>query len=208
MRRLLSALGFIAALLIFATSASAASTGMYVGIGGTYAMQDFDTGDLDSLRQYGFDPKYDDTWGINGKIGYKVNPYFSVELALEYLSGFNYNQTVRVGATPVTLDSDIDIFTAIIAAKIYPIQGMIKPYFTLGLGVMRASIDATASAPGYLTSTGSDDETDPCGKVGIGVDYFVSQNVSLNLEGAYTFGFNDLDDVRYFTVSAGVAFHF
>ena len=60
MRRLLSALGCIAALLIFATSASAASTGMYVGIGGTYAMQDFDTGDLDSLRQYGFDPKYDE----------------------------------------------------------------------------------------------------------------------------------------------------
>jgi len=207
MREYLSVLVCLISVFIITTSANAA-TGLYVGLNGTFAMQDFDTGDLNSLRADGFNPKYDDTWGINGKIGYKVHPLFSVELALEYLSKFNYNETVRVGGTQVTIDSDIDVFTAIISAKIYPFQAMIKPYLTFGLGVMHAKIDTSASAPGFLTSSASDSETDPCGRVGFGVDYFVNKNFSLNLEGAWTSGFNDLNDIRYFSVSGGVAFHF
>jgi len=208
MKRSLSVLGCLLATFILTTSANAANTGMYIGIGGTYAMENFDIDTPASLSRYGYDQKYDDTWGINAKIGYKVNPYFSVELALEYLSGFDYNQTALVTGTPVTLDSDLDVWTAIIAAKIYPIQGKIKPYFTVGIGIMQASIDATASAPGYLPYSASDNETDPCGKIGLGVDIFINQNISFNLEGAYTAGFNDLDEIQYFTISAGLAYHF
>ena len=208
MKKTLSFLGCIVALFIFSTSANAANTGMYIGIGGTFAMENFDLDELDSLRQYGFDPKYDDTWGVNGKIGYKVNPYFSVELVLEYLPDFNYNETARVSGTPVTIDSDLDVFTAIIAAKFYPFQAKIKPYLTAGVGIMQASIDTKVSAPGYLSSSVSDDETDPCGKIGLGVDMFINQNISFNLEGAYTAGFSDLDEIQYFTVSAGLAYHF
>ncbi len=207
MRKSYSVLFCIISVFIFTTSASAAS-GLYVGLNGTFAMQDFDTGDLDSLRSYGLNPKYDDSWGINGKIGYKVHPLFSVELALEYLGNFNYNETVRIGGTPVTIDSDIDVFTTIVSAKLYPFQSMIKPYLTFGLGVMHAKIDASASAPGYLTTSASESETDPCGRVGFGVDYFVNKKFSLNLEGAWTSGFNDLNDIRYFSVSGGVAYHF
>jgi hypothetical protein len=36
----------------------------------------------------------------------------------------------------------------------------------------------------------------------------VTDKVAIGLEGAYWAGFNDLDNIRFYTVTAGVAYHF
>ncbi len=202
-------IGCLVAVFLFVGSAHAAvDRGPYIGIGGSYAIQNFDTDELDVLRYYGFNPEFDNTWGINAKVGYKFNPVVSLEVAFEYLPGFNYSETSRWSSPPISIDADLDVLTVVLAGKFYPVPGYVRPYFTAGLGVMNASMDSTVSAAGYFPESAKEDETDACGKIGFGIDFFINPNLSFNVEGAYTVGFSDLDNIRYFTVSAGLGFHF
>ncbi len=205
----LSIIGCMVAVFLLAGSAYAADRGMYVGIGGTYALENFDSGEFDSVRPYGFEPSFDNSWGINGKVGYKLHPIVSVEAVIEYLSGFNASETINWGHTRAAFDADLDVFTIMAAAKVFPpLPGIVKPYFVAGLGLMKATIDTTVSAPGYLPTSASNDETDPCAKIGFGTDIYINPTLSVNVEAAYTSGFGDLDTVRYFTIGAGLGFHF
>jgi hypothetical protein len=40
------------------------------------------------------------------------------------------------------------------------------------------------------------------------LDFFATQDISFGIEGNYTGGFNDLEDIRYFNFTLGVAYHF
>ncbi len=199
----------LAALLMVPGLAPAAETGPYFGIGATFAKQDFDTGDLDrELSGTGLSADFGDTWGLNVKAGYKFNRYIAAELAFDYLPGFKWDVATRIGGTPVTGEMTVDVTAWTLAVKISPFDSQkVKPYFVIGGGIMNASADVSVAVPGAAASA-SDDETDLCGKVGLGVDYFVTDRVSLGLEGAYFAGFNDLDNIRFYTITAGVAYHF
>ena len=204
----LSVIGCLVAVFIFVGSAHAAvGIGPYFGIGGSYAIQNFNNDELDALRFYGFDPEFDNTWGVNARLGYQFNPVIALEVAFEYLPGFNYSETTRWSNPPVSIDADLDVWTIVLAAKVYPFPGNVRPYFTAGLGIMNASMDATVSAAGYYPESAKEYEANPCGKIGFGVDFFINPSLSFNVEGAYTAGFNDLDDIGYFTVSIGIGFH-
>ena len=112
------------------------------------------------------------------------------------------------GGTPLSGEATVDVTAWTLSAKISPFDlQKVKPYVIVGGGIMNASLDVSASIPGASASS-SDDETDICGKVGLGVDYFITDNIAIGLEGAYWTGFNDLDEIRFYTVTAGVAFHF
>ena len=199
----------VAAFLMVPGLAPAAESGPYFGIGGTFAKQDFDTGDLDrELSGTGLSADFDDTWGLNVRAGYKFNRYIAAELALDYLPGFTWNFATSVRGTPLSGEVTVDVTAWTLALKLTPFDSQkVKPYIVVGGGIMNASLDASASIPGASASS-SDDETDLCGKVGLGVDYFVTDQVSIGLEGAYFAGFNDLDNIRFYTVTAGVAYHF
>ncbi len=199
----------VAAFLMVPGLAPAAESGPYIGIGGTFAKQDFDTGDLDkALAGSGLSADFGDTWGLNVRAGYKFNRYIAAELAFDYLPGYDWDVATRIGGTPVAGKVSVDVMAWTLSAKISPFDlQKVKPYFIVGVGIMNASADATVSIPGASASS-SDDETDLCGKIGLGVDYFVTDQVSLGLEGAYFAGFNDLDNIRFYTVTAGVAYHF
>ena len=199
----------VAALLLVPGLAPAADSGPYFGIGGTFAKQDFDTGDRDeALAGTGLSADFDDTWGLSVKAGYKFNRYIAAELALDYLPGFEWNVATSVGGTPLSGEATVDVTAWTLALKLTPFDlQKVKPYFVVGGGIMNASLDVSASIPGASASS-SDDETDICGKVGLGVDYFITDNIAIGLEGAYWAGFNDLEEIRFYTVTAGVAYHF
>ncbi|MBW2174083.1 MAG: hypothetical protein JRF64_05460 [Deltaproteobacteria bacterium] len=55
---------------------------------------------------------------------------------------------------------------------------------------------------------GGDDEADLCVKLGLGADYFATENVSIGLEAAYVWGLSDVEEVRYVDLTLGVAYHF
>ena len=52
----------------------------YVGAGGSYAVEDFDNS-----------PDFDNSWGVNAKIGYHTHPLLDIEVDFDYLNNFEYN---------------------------------------------------------------------------------------------------------------------
>ncbi len=178
MKRLIVLLAFV--IVFVATPAWA--EGMYIGVGGSYVYEDIDTG-------IGTD--FDNTQGLNLRAGYNINNNLAVEVVYDYLDEFNMDNNV--------IDATLDIETLMLAVKLSA-GDKIRPYLTGGAGVMQGKLNI---------STGqSESETDLCAKAGAGIDYKITDDMSLMTEAAYIFGFDDLDDIGYTQITCGVAYHF
>jgi len=65
-----------------------------------------------------------------------------------------------------------------------------------------------------FSASESESDTQACGKVGLGVDWWATPEVTVGLEGTYVFGFSDHDfdgaeiGISYFNIGLGVAYHF
>jgi hypothetical protein len=118
---------------------------------------------------------------------------------------------------------DMDAWTKMIARKLSR-PGSFSPFIAVGAGVMPTSLDAgiSGTAPSVRFSKSlleSHPDIKACGKLGVGIDFFPAQNVSLGLEGSYVFGLSDLafdlgslgdreTDMLYFIFTLGAAYHF
>lgn len=220
---------FMALLMVlcFCTSsygADAAGHEWYMGIGGSLAIENFDTDDLEDDLQNLLDVDFDDGWGVNANIGYHVNDNFSIAFVYSYLSGFDWDESVSATgvidgslvSAGASIDSNLDLMTFMLEGK-YAMSGNVSPYIVLGAGAMYADLDAKLKAHvGAESLSLSDSETDTqvCGKVGLGVDWWATPEVTVGLEGSYVFGFSDHDfdgakiGIRYFNIGLGVAYHF
>ena len=170
----------------------------YIGAGGSYALEDFDT-----------DSDFDNTWGINAKVGYRFHELLMFEFNFDYLNNFESDDSFSLLGEKVDSDTEVTVYTYMLALKGYaPVYSDNVMFFvTLGGGVMHADVDTKVRGVGVSTSD-SDDEVDGCGKIGLGFDFFPIQNFSVGIEGNYTFGFGDVDDIRYFNFTLGGAYHF
>jgi len=93
-------------------------------------------------------------------------------------------------------------------AKFTCVLEPLKPFIVAGGGVMHADIDLKASTPDLSVSDDSDSQTEPCIKLGLGADYFVTKAFSIGIEGSYVWGFQDLDDLGYTDLTLGIGYHF
>ena len=181
-------------------------------MGGSYAFEDLDFKydvygeDGDAIAKGG-DVDFDDTWGLNLKAGYHVNNWLSVQLDFDYLSEFEGDDRLDVDGTPVDLDAELDVMTYMGVLKFTCTLEPLKPFIVAGGGFMDADVDAKASVP---DASGSSSESDSgaCAKLGLGVDYFWTQSLAIGLEGSYVWGLGDVDEIQYFIVTAGLAYHF
>jgi opacity protein-like surface antigen len=209
------------------------SRGAYIGIGGSYACDDFEMDDIEeAIRPLKVD--FDEARGINLKFGYHVNDFFCMEGIFDSLPGFETDETWTGSLTVDSLTSDgtlnasgdIDIMTFMAAAKLHVPSDILQPFCVLGVGLMHAKVDAELqeSAPDighFLSISDSDSDVQSCAKVGAGVDLFVTRNVSVGVEGSYVFAFGDFKfqsnafnveqpkiDFRYWNLAVGLAYHF
>ncbi len=220
---------FVLGLLVAGSSVSATSYaregGAYIGIGGSYAINDFYTAKFED-RAVPVEVNIEDTWGANAKLGYHVNEFFAAEAVFDYLSGFETSEALAdptmTGAASVrriiSEDGELDVMTFMLAGKFSWPGRAIEPYGTIGAGVMHANWDRKLGAGSGSTSSAN---TGACAKVGVGVDFLLSDHLSLGVEGATTFSLGnfefDLDPlgeeveelgIRYWTVTLGAAYHF
>jgi outer membrane protein W len=180
-----------------------AATGLYVGAGGSYAVENFDDdNDFDNIN-------YDNSWGINVKVGYHLHELLDLEFNYDYLNKFEVDDSSTVAGTRFDVDIDVEVMTYMFTLKgFFPIASeKVKLSVIAGGGLMYADADRKVRFAGNSTSS-SDDEIDGCAKFGLGFDYFIIQNFSAGIEGNYTLGFGDLDEIRYFNFTLGVAYHF
>jgi len=116
-----------------------------------------------------------------------------------YLTETELNESIVVSGTPIKIDWDAEVWTLMLLTKFSADigTGMPKPFLVAGGGLMYVEVGG-----------GADDEADLCVKLGLGADYFATENVSIGLEGAYVWGLNDVEEVRYVDLTLGVAYYF
>jgi len=202
-------LGFLVMVACGSTSSygqDAAGRGLYIGMGASYAISNFEQ-EVTDIEGASSDSDFDDTWGINLKAGYHITDWLSIELNFDYLSDFEANETLNVSGVPVGTVGEVGVSTYMAVAKFTCVLEPLKPFIVAGGGLMNADIDLKVSTPD-LSVSDSDSETAPCVKLGLGADYFMTEAFSIGIEGSYVWGFQDLDDIGYANFTFGVGYHF
>ena len=199
----------LALVLSFSTFSYAGTDdkGVYIGIGGSVALEDFDE-DFD-INYAATDETLDrgTSWGVNAKAGYYMSPSFSVEL--DYCNLFEYesSQDFTVAGTPVNAEVDVKITTIMPQIKGCVGTEDTSLFGVVGVGYMNVDVDEEITTSSSTISR-SYDESDICVKLGVGVDYFVIKYLSIGLEADYVYGLGDLDDVEYWNFILGVCYYF
>ncbi|MGD8703802.1 MAG: outer membrane beta-barrel protein [Desulfosarcina sp.] len=168
----------------------------YVGVGGSYIFTNFSYGDVVDWDSY--------TWGGNAKLGYRLARTLYLQLDADYVSKVD-----GVLKSDPSVGGDVEVFTGILSLKGYfPNFTIIRPFVIAGAGIMHYNVDYNDTAQSAGFPLPDDKETDLCFKVGGGVDFFINDIVSLGIEGNYTGGLEEVKDVKYINVSAGINFYF
>ena len=194
-------------------AADAAGRSWYFGIGGSYAFEDFDAekaeDDLEGIAR-GTDLDFHGTSGFNVTVGYHVADWLSLEFDFNWLSEFETGESLVGTVIPVDLNGVLDVITCMAVAKFTCALEPLKPFIVVGGGNMDAHHYYTApKAPGLrVTTSDSEPQSDLCGKLGLGVDFFATERVSIALEGSYVWGFGDLDAIKYFNTTLGLGYHY
>lgn len=217
----------IFAVLVTVLCFSTASYGMgaagkgfhYIGLGGSYAFEAFDDDDLEDCI-YPVDADFDDAWGVNLKYGYHFTDYFSLEGNFDYLANFETDESETVGPWVLDVEGELDIWTLMVSGKVSK-PGNVSPFLVVGAGLMNAKLDAKLSVSGLGFLSDDDSDTQVCAKIGAGVDYFPTNNVSVGIEWSYVFGLSDFEfdmdefssedgeiKIRYSAITLGVVYHF
>ncbi len=188
-----TAIALAPTILLFASGSAYAQTdygggpdyarnGVYLGLGGTYAIENYqNTGGL----------SIDDGLGINSRLGYRFHPRFSVELAFEWIDEFEIEGTsFRVETWILTGN-----------AKVHFLTGLIQPFGLVGVGVMHA--DLRGGGLGSIT-----DDEDFAARFGGGVDLYASEHIVIAVEASYVRPTGDVDDLDYVSIGWGLHYRF
>ncbi|GJL65634.1 MAG: hypothetical protein NPIRA05_06050 [Nitrospirales bacterium] len=169
-------------------SSEFARNGFYIGAGGIYAIENFSrTGAL----------SFDDSLGFNLRVGYRLHPHIAIEAEGERTMGFDAKQ----------FKGDVETWTATLNSKFFALTGRIQPYGLLGVGAMNATTDGFLV---FVNSNGSTsrNETDVAFRYGGGVDFYLTKNWVIDIEGAYVDPRGDINSINYISVGGGLQYRF
>jgi outer membrane protein OmpA-like peptidoglycan-associated protein len=162
-----------------------------------------------------------DTPGGAFRVGYRFNSLLAAELDYQYLHEFNIdrdqyrpregfeNDPGIIAANP-EVDVDITVHSILVNGKVYPLQGIIQPYLLGGLGTVIG--DSDSNQP----SGGSEVEALFAGRIGGGIDYYLTRNWVLNFDISYTIttksfkpdGISEDMSLTHVPISGGVIYRF
>jgi len=179
------AAGSIALALLLASPGRAqdddhARSGPYAGLGYSQGFEFFyDLGSADS------------SFGFTAVAGWRVTPFWSAELDLEYMNGFDLASSG--GASLRTLSATLDFV-------LYALDGRIQPYIKFGGGFGRTEV---TGGPGA-----SDSSVGGLLNVGVGGDYYLTRSIVLNLESMYIGSLGDIDGTSHLNATLGARYRF
>jgi len=183
------------ALLCFAAPCVAsgqdyARPGFYMGAGGTYAFHWF-PGDFDADLAGGPRVRTSGSGGFNLQGGYRLNSWFAGELEYEWVEGFG-NRT--------SLDGNIAKLRAQLVSVngkfLYPGWGRWQPYGLLGVGasIWQAKKTTATVTGGTPTSGLSDTSVGFGGRIGAGLDAYLTENWLLTVGIELVFSTTTIDN--------------
>jgi opacity protein-like surface antigen len=155
-------------------------------------------GATESFQLDPFDVDLGSAFTVGGRLGYRASPYVGVEAAVDYsASAFDTRFTTPSGL------AEIDTRTLIGTAnvKLYPGGWRVQPFLMGGAGALYGMADCRLDGAivGCTQAGSTGDETVFAGRVGGGVDFYLSRNVALTGEITYVMPTGNLDDLRFVT---------
>ena len=184
-----------------------ARRGWLVGAGGSYAMETFED-DVESEFQsvLGSTVSFsaDNSFGVNGRAGYRCHPRFSVEVEVEWLDGFEADISDSTLGKIATFDIEPWVFT--VNTKGYLLTGRYQPFVLLGVGVMTADFEVRDTQG--LGLSDSFDEIDFVMRFGGGIDLYATKHVVVSVEADYVLPFANLKDFDYLSIGLGFQYRF
>lgn len=138
----------------------------------------------------------DDSWGLSGRLGYRLHPRVAVEAQFEWLREIKIESKIAGGGKR---REQVSLYGVTGNVKGYLLTGRIQPYVVGGVGWGRATLNPDGS--------GAKSRSDNLiGRVGIGTDLYANQDVALSLEAAYVLG--EESELNYVSVGAGLTLRF
>jgi opacity protein-like surface antigen len=168
---------------VAAQAAEKDHSGPYLGIGVGFGFQNWDIPDsVDVDPGYGFD-----AWG-----GYKFNKWVATELQLEYLNGFEVDP-FGIKFQSVTFGGNLKVFPLA-----FVLADRIQPFVMAGPGFTWLD----------LIDASDVNELDFSARFGGGIDFYVTDNVALQVSSSYVLTTGDIDGSDYISLVAGVQYKF
>ena len=163
-----------------------ARVGPYVGIGGNYAIENFDA---TGVGNDGNSP------GFHVRAGYRVHPNVAIEGLYEYMSEFDEDSFPASRTT-----NNYSAWAVTLNAKGYLLTGRWQPYLLYGLGYI------DVNGHNVQNNTGTGEGLDM--RFGAGMDACLTENIAIGPEVAYVLPFGDAANFDMITVALGLRYKF
>jgi opacity protein-like surface antigen len=158
--------------------------GLYAGIGGGYAFEQFDGGDAGNSAV------------VNARVGYRFLDYLALEGQGEFLPHFN-------GKSGQFNSGRTRIWGGWANAKLYPtarLTGAVQPYGLAGVGWL---FERSSGGPG-----GTEEDNGVAARFGGGIDLFMTNNIFLTIDAAYILPFGHVSELNNVQVGGAVQYRF
>lgn len=188
-----------------------ARRGLYAGVGGAYVIEQFDLPDatirLPESPIFHFDVDGGDSWGAEARVGYRLHPNLAAEGQLQYYDNFGIDVIEPSDASPSDFLA-LNGLSLMVNVKGYPFTGRIQPYGLVGLGLLWLHTHSPRTVHDDLETGFDKNEVGFAGRIGVGIDGYLTQNLLLNVETSYLLPTGDLSDFRMVPISLGVQYRF
>ena len=177
--------------------------GLYLIGSGSYAFM-VNRSDLESKAEDASDTgpansNTDDSWGYGGRLGWRVFDRLAIEGQFQMLNSIEIHSHQESNGD--NRRSKATFMTAMLNAKGYLLTQRIQPYAMAGVGygygVLRPSGDAT-----------DDRDQGFAAQFGVGSDLYVTDNLGLMTEVAYTLPTGDIEDYDNVAILFGLMLRF
>lgn len=167
-------------------------SGVYLGLGGVYALENFDLGDNGTA---GLDPS--DAWGVDARVGYRFHPNLAAEVDAQYLGELKIRDKVEFTRWRV------DVVAATANGKFFFLTRHLQPYVVAGAGLLYMNFEE-----GTMRVPRDRDRSEFVARGGLGVDFYLLEDVVVNGEATYLWPTGSLDDYQMATFVLGVQYRF
>ncbi|HYC57475.1 MAG TPA: outer membrane beta-barrel protein [Candidatus Binatia bacterium] len=161
-------------------------TGVFVGVGGTFVMENF--GDL----SIGGD--FQNGWGFNFRLGRRMHKFFALELEVEKYSGFDGD------------NAEVDGWIIGLNGRGYflPNPGRFQPYALIGAGY--ADYELTNNDDLVPRADRQETHDGFAARFGVGIDLYATQTVLVTTDISYVLGVADVNEFDVIALGFGVAY--
>jgi outer membrane protein W len=124
------------------------------------------------------DSSVGDSWGASARAGYRFHKYLAAEVEYEWMRDFGMNvenaPTVPNSSGGVNIGK-VQEQTVTANLKVIAPYGKFQPYFLAGMGAIFVTVNKSDNINYNITNGAF------AARFGLGLDYWVTQNLSLNL---------------------------